>query len=217
MEYRKVTVGLVLHMVNPHLKDCLESLVEQDYPYTEFMIRDQSPDGEAYEFIRKNLPDVYDRVHIEKGENLWHSGGHNALIRQMTGDYYVCASNDMLYPPDFISGVIKEMEKHENRKCGSATVKLMVWDFPLRHPDHPEIDKTTTIDSCGLGIRKNHFFYDIGQGKEDRYQYDHKKHIFGASGALAIYRKEALEDVAYIRKEPKVQKTIRRGGPKNQN
>jgi len=205
--YPKVTVGLVLHTVYPHLKESLKSLVNQDYPNIEYLFRDQSPKGEAYEFIKTKLPEVFDVVNIEKGENLWHSGGHNALIRQMTGDYYVCCSNDMLYPPNLVSDIINELEKHENKKYGSATCKLMVWDFVLRNPDYPKIDKTTIIDSCGIGIKKNHYFYDIGQGEEDRFQYDHKRYIFGPSGALAIYRKQALEDVVYQPKNHKSQIT----------
>lgn len=195
--FPKVTVGVVLHNINPHLKDCLTSLINQDYPDVEFTMRDQSPKGEAYEFIKKELPDVYDITRIDKGENLWHSGGHNALIRKMEGDYYFCCSNDMLYPPNFVSDIVKEMEKHENKKFGSATCKLMVWDFVLRSEDYPEIDRTFLIDSCGIGIKKTQFFYDIGQGEEDRHQYDHKKYIFGPSGALAVYRKQALDDIGY--------------------
>jgi GT2 family glycosyltransferase len=200
MNYPKVTVGVVLHKINPHLKDCLESLVNQDYPNTEYLFLDQSPNGEAYDFIEKKLPDVFDVVDIEKGENLFHSGGHNALIRKMSGDYYFCCSNDMLYPPHFVGNMVAEMEKHENKKYGSATCKLMFWDFVLRSEEYPEIDKTTKIDSCGLGIRKNHSFYDIGQGEEDKNQYDHKREIFGASGALAFYRKSALNSIAYTPK-----------------
>jgi len=195
--FPKVTVGVVLHNVNPHLKDCLTSLIDQDYPNIEFLMRDQSPKGEAYEFIKKELPEVYDMTQIEKGENLWHSGGHNALINKMSGDYYFCCSNDMLYPPHFVTNMVKELEKAEHKKFGSATCKLMVWDFVLRNPDYPGIDKATTIDSCGLGLKKSHYFYDIGQGEEDIQQYDHKKYIFGASGALAVYRKEALKDIVY--------------------
>jgi GT2 family glycosyltransferase len=201
--YPKVTIGVVLYKVNPHLKECLTSLTEQDYPNIEYILRDQSPNGEAYDFIEKKLPDVFDVVRIEKGENLFHSGGHNAIIRQMTGEYYICASNDMLYPPNFVYSMVIEMEKHENKKYGSATCKLMSWDFVLRSDDYPEIDKTTVIDSCGLGIRKNHLFYDIGQGAEDRSQYDHKREIFGASGALAVYRKKALDDIVYSLKNQK--------------
>ena len=196
-KYPKVTIGLILHKGEKYLESCLTSLIEQDYPYIEFLIRDQSPNGEAYEYIKKELPDVFDKLHIEKGENLMHSGGHNMLIRQMTGDYYFCCSFDMWYPQNFVSNVIKELEKHENKKFGSATCKLMVWDYALMHSDYPDIDKTNRIDSCGLGICKNHYFYDVGQGELDKSQYDHKIYIFGASGALAIYRKEALEDVVF--------------------
>ena len=197
MHYPKVTIGVILYKVNPHLRDSLTSLIEQDYPNIEYLFRDQSPKGEAYDYIEKKLPEVFDKVYLEKGENLWHSGGHNALIRKMTGEYYICASNDMLYPPDMVTNFVKELEKKEYQPYGSATCKLMSWDFVLRSQEYPEIDKTNIIDSCGIGIKKSHFFYDIGQGEDDDRQYDHKKYIFGASGALAVYRKEALENVAF--------------------
>jgi len=199
-KFPKVTIGLVLHKNEKYLKPCLTSLLEQDYPYIEFLIRDQSPKAEAYEYIKKELPDVFDRINITKGKNLYHSGGHNELIRKMIrhgGDYYFCCSVDMLYPRNFVSSAVRELEKPENKKFGSATCKLMKWDFSLMHPDYPNIDKTNRIDSCGLGITKSHYFYDVGQGETDKGQYNHKKHIFGASGALVIYRKEALKDAAF--------------------
>ncbi len=203
--FPKITIGLVLHGINPHLKVSLQSLVEQDYPNCEFLVRDQSPKGEAYDFIKKELPNLYDQIQIEKGENLWHSGGHNKLINKMTGEYYLCCSNDMWYPPHFITAMMKEFSKPEFKKVGSATCKLMVWDFKEYRTEHIDASHTFIIDSCGLGIKKNHYFYDVGQGEEDRHQYDHKKHIFGASGALAIYRKQALDDIAYQTPDSKLQ------------
>ena len=173
------------------------SLINQNYPNFELLTRDQSPNREAYKYIKKKLPKIFDRLNIEKGENLLHSGGHNKLINKMKGDYYLCCSQDMWYPPNFITNIIKELEKTECKKYGSATCKLMKWNFPLYNHDHPEVSKSNQIDSCGLGIKKNHHFYDIGQGETDEGQYNDNVNIFGASGALAIYRKEALDSIAY--------------------
>ena len=196
-----ITIGLVLYKGEKYLEACLTSLINQNYPHIEFLIRDQSPNGEAYEFIKKELPDLFNRLHIQKGENLLHSGGHNALIRQMNGDYYFCCSADMWYPSDFASRITHELEKPENKKYGSTTCKLMVWNFPLYHPDHPEVDKTNIIDSCGLGIKRNHYYYDIGQGEKDEGQYNKQTNIFGASGALAVYRKQALKEIRFRKKK----------------
>jgi len=185
-----VTIGLVLHKNEEYLKPCLEGLLNQDYPNIEFLMRDQSPGGEAIEYIQHNLPDVFRAVKIERGPNLWHSGGHNRLIRRMNGQYYITASVDMSYPADFVSQAIGTLEEPENRHYGSATVKLMRWDFANQA-------ETDFIDSCGIGITRSHHFYDIGQGEEDKGQYDEMRDIFGPSGALSIFRKNALQDVAY--------------------
>ena len=185
-----VTIGLVLYKNEEYLKPCLEGLMNQDYPNIEFVMRDQSPQGEAIEYIQYNLPDVFQSTKIERGPNLWHSGGHNRLIRRMNGQYYIVASVDMSYPPDFVSKVIQTLEQPENRHYGSATCKLLKWDFANQQ-------KTDVIDSCGIGITKSHHFYDIGQGEEDKGQYDEMRDIFGPSGALSIFRKNALDDIAY--------------------
>jgi len=197
MSQPKITIGLILHKGEPYLKFCLSELLKQDYPHIEMFVRDQSPNGEAYEYVKKQMPDVFAKIKIEKGGNLWHSGGHNSLIRKMTGKYYFCVSQDMHYGHDFVTKIVEELEKPENHHFGSATCKLMKWDFVLADGGDLKASKTDVIDSYGLGITKGHHFFDIGQSEKDKKQYDDTRHVFGASGALAIYRKTAIEDIAY--------------------
>jgi GT2 family glycosyltransferase len=202
----KVTIGIILFGTK-YLTESLQSLIKQDYENVEFLLVDQEEDRwSAFEFIQKKLLDIFDdpRVKITKGENLWHSGGHNKLIHQALkngADYYICASNDMLYPNDLVSRAITELEKPENQKFGSATVKLKQWDFGQDAVDSWQLAEPRTtnqeprLDSCGIGITPAHRFYDIGQGQIDTGQYDQQREIFGPSGALAILRKTALIDV----------------------
>lgn len=190
MNLPKVTIGLVLYKGEEYLRYSLPSLINQDYPNIEFIFRDHSPYGKAYNYIRSEFPAIFEKATITKGPNKLHSGGHNELIRQMTGDYYFCCSFDMLYPTDFVSSIVREMEKAENAHFGSATCKLMIWDFDKKKP-------TNLIDSFGIGIKNHHFFYDIGQGEYDKAQFDDREEVFGASGALAIYRKKALDNITF--------------------
>ncbi|MCF7836749.1 hypothetical protein K9N08_01080 [Candidatus Gracilibacteria bacterium] len=189
----KVSIGIVL-FGEKYSQEMLPSLVQQDYPNVEFLLLDQEEDKwSASKFIEEKMPAIFHdpRVKIERGRNLWHSGGHNKLIHKALdggADYYICGSNDMLYPPDLVSRTIIELEKPEHSKFGSATVKLLQWDFENKK-------KTKTIDSCGIGIRKSHYFYDRGQGAKDGGQFDQQREIFGASGALTILRKTALQSI----------------------
>lgn len=223
--YPKITIGIVLFGTD-FLRESLISLIEQDYPSrkVEFFLRDHSPKSEAKKFIKKELPKVYKKAKIFTGKNLFHSGGHNFLINKSSGEYYICASQDMLYSKDFLSEAIKELEKPKNKKYGSAAIKLRIWKNPPQ-PCLPAgrspffkwgsealssyLKKSQQgrgiLDSCGIGITRAHKFFDIGQGEIDKGQparrslgeggYDKQKEIFGPSAALAIYRKSALEDI----------------------
>ena len=200
----KVTIGLVLFEGIKYLKYSLPSLINQDYPNIEYLFLDQSPNGEAYDYIKKELPDVAKKVKLEKGENLMHSGGHNKLINKMIrhcGDYYISASYDMLYEPDFVNKMVNEMEKPEYKDFGSGTCKILKWDFEEAKRGNIEKSKTTTIDSVGIAIGKRHWFWDIKHGK-DINEFPHlnqkNRDVFGTTAALAIYRKKALDDIAYI-------------------
>ena len=180
-----------------YLKYSLPSLIKQDYSNIEYLFRDQSPNGETYEYIKKEMPEILKKVTIEKGGNLWHSGGHNSLIRKMNGSYYICCSNDMLYPNDFVSRMVEVMEKPDNKKISSATCKLMQWNFEEVENNNFKASKTMIIDSCGIGITKGNSFFDIGQGETNHTLYSTQKEVFGTSAALGIYKKEALDDIAF--------------------
>lgn len=184
---KRVTVGVVLFGTK-YLEKSLKSLLDQDYENIEFVIRDQEEDKwTGYEWVKENMPEVFDKAKVEKAPNLWHSGGHNAIIRRMEGEIYFCVSNDMLYPRNFVSKIVKALE--ENLEFDVATCKLMRWDY--------ENDKETNfIDSMGIGIKKNHYFYDLGQGEEDTGKYDEIE-PFGVSGALLVMTKKALESIKF--------------------
>ncbi len=185
----KVTVGLSL-TGDKYLGDTIPTLMDQDYPDIEYIFWD-SEDGiwRAYNFIEKNLPDVLKKVKFTKGQNLWHSGNNNKMIEMMTGDLYICASNDMLYPRDFVSKVVKAFK--ENPDYDFGTVKSMRWDYENGKK------KTNIIDSFGIAIDEYHHFYDIGQTEEDQGQYDNLKDVFGVSGAMFIITKKGLNSIKF--------------------
>lgn len=182
---KKVTVGVILFGTK-YLKKSLPSLVNQDYENIEFIFRDQEKDKySAYELITKEMPEIAAKVKLTKSENLFHSGGHNAIINEMTGEYYFCCSNDMLYPRDFVSKMVKAME--QNQEYSFATPKILRWDYE-------NDQKTEFIDSLGLGKTSWHHFYDIGQGQKD---HEFKGEIWGTSGAMSVFTKQALESIKF--------------------
>ncbi|MEK7167742.1 MAG: hypothetical protein AAB791_01940, partial [Patescibacteria group bacterium] len=57
-----------------------------------------------------------------------------------------------------------------------------------------ETQKTGIVDSCGLEIFKSHQVKERGAGR-DKNGFSSEEEVFGLSGALAMYRREALQDV----------------------
>lgn len=185
----KVTVGLSL-TGDKYLDESIPTLLNQDYPDIEYIFWD-SEDGiwRAYNFIEKNIPEAFKKAKIIKGQNLWHSGNNNKMIEMMTGDLYICASNDMLYPKDFVSKIVKAFKDNPDYDFG--TVKSMRWDYENGKK------KTNIIDSFGIAIDEYHHFYDIGQTEEDKGQYDKLKDVFGVSGAMFIITKKGLNSIKF--------------------
>ncbi len=182
----KISVGIVLFETE-FLEQSLPSLFAQNYENVEFLFRDNSG-GEVSKFLEERLPKVFRKAKISRGKNLFHSGGMNELIHNSRGEYFIAASGDMLYPPDLISRAVAILEKPENQKFGSLGVKLKKWNFANG-------EKTNVIDSCGIGISKSHRFFEIGGSKKDNVKFLQSREIFGASCALAIFRRKALNEI----------------------
>jgi len=196
-----VTVGVLLYKDEKYLAYSLTSLLDQDYVNIEFIFRDQSPDAEVYNYLKEAHPDFFEKAKITTGENLMHSGGHNAIIREMKGEYYFCVSNDMLYPRDFVSKMITAMQKAKAKVAGC---KLMQWDYESMLKGDIEGSKTTKIDSLGIGITRGHHFYDIGQGMEEK-EVKIPKKLLGPSAALAVYHRDALKAVSFKNKKSEIE------------
>jgi GT2 family glycosyltransferase len=86
-------------------------------------------------------------------------------------------------------------------QIASATCKIKRWDFFAK--DAEGQGKTNFIDTTGIAITREHRFIDRGQGDIDHGQFDQEEEIFGASGAAAIYRLSAIDDVAFINEDKK--------------
>lgn len=201
MNKPKVTVGVILYKDTKYLAYSLTSLLDQDYGNIEFIFRDQSPESEVYAYLEESHPGFFKKAKITKGENLMHSGGHNEMMRHMKGEYYVCASNDMFYPADTISGIVEAMESSAAKV---ATCKLMKWDYEKVIGGDLEASKTHIIDSLGISMTRGHHFFDAGQGKDER-DLTHLPKVIGPSGALAVYHQDALKEVGFKNEKGKME------------
>jgi len=128
-------------------------------------------------------------IHDNTENNLGFSKAYNLLIaraRSASVDYFLVINPDVYLEPKALEEMVAALEA--DPKLGSVAPKLRRWDFKNQV-------FSDTIDSCGLGQKSGLYFYDIGQGEQDRGQYDHAR-IVGPSGAAGLYRMSALEAIA---------------------
>jgi glucose-1-phosphate thymidylyltransferase len=195
----KVTVGLVTHNSEKYIQYCLQSLLQQEYKNFEVVVFDNNSDDYTIDLIHEHFPRV--RV-LESLENVGFAKAHNEIIRSTEGEYYACLNVDMIFEQNFLSKLVQAIQ--QKPIMGSSGGKIKRWDFEAMHTNmekDEELGKTNFIDSAGIRILKSHRFEDIGQNEVDYGQYEESKMVFGISGAAVLYRRKALDDVAFVRED----------------
>lgn len=156
-------------------------------------------DNSGADFMVNRLAiESFNRVHPEKspfiqyfsasGANLGFARAYNILISRahsVPAEYFLVINPDTLLAPDAITELVKALDA--DPALASASPKIRRWDFAAQL-------KTNLIDSGGLLLRSGLRFQDLGQGQEDRGQFDTQT-IIGPSGAAGLFRLSALEKI----------------------
>jgi glucose-1-phosphate thymidylyltransferase len=187
-----VTVGVVTHNSEKYIIPCIQSLLAQTHENFEIVIFDNDSSDETVSLLADKFPEI--RV-IESEKNVGFARGHNEILRKTGSEFYACVNVDILFEQNFLAELIRVIQEKPN--LGSAGGKLKFWDFNAFHAGATSEGKTNFIDTVGIRILRSHRFEDIGQGEIDCGQFDDDQKIFGISGAAALYRREALRDVAF--------------------
>ena len=124
---------------------------------------------------------------IDDGINYGFSKGNNLGITKSRGEYIVCLNFDCFITENFLKTIYQEMES--NAVLGMVSGKL----YKLVNMKPTNFIDSTGIELCSL------FPADRGEWQYDTGQYDLDKNIFGPSGAAAVYRRKALDDIVYKR------------------
>lgn len=182
------------------MPDLLKSIFAQTY--TDFSVRivdNGSSDG-LDAFVRENYPQA---MILRNARNLGFSPAHNQAIRYAVehwdgddlSDRFILVTNpDIIFSPTFLEEIVRAAQAQP--KVGSFQGKLLraytenAQDEALR-----ERVRSERIDSTGLQMHRNRTFTDRGAGDLDKGQFDAFTDIMGVTGALALYRASALQDV----------------------
>lgn len=187
----KLIVGFITYsdLTAKYLPDFLGSLKKQDYPDFKIIAIDNSEteDNDNARLLKNNHPEI---DFVWAGTNIGFARAYNKLIESAIGagaEYFLALNPDTALTENFLSETLKAIEG--DKTIGAVAPKILKWDFANNK-------KTAVIDSCGLSINREHRFSDIGQGERDGGSADPRE-VFGFTGAAAIFRIAALEDIAF--------------------
>ncbi|MDP3244581.1 MAG: glycosyltransferase family 2 protein [bacterium] len=215
----KLSVHLLTRDGAKYLPYLFASLREQTFQDWQLFILDNASTDKTVEAIKKEL-ESFDRPWqlAENKENVGFARGHNQLFNTNyqlpITNYALLLNQDVILAPDYLEKLVELMDA--NPQTGAAQGTLFRWDFE-------KLEKTDTIDTLGLCVLKNRRVIDQmagvkiplsppfpkGKNKENflpfakgelerdfvKKKYKIPTEIFGVSGALPMYRRQALEDV----------------------
>ena len=172
-----VSVIIVTAGVENYILSCLESLSKQTYPLTEVIIIDNGLGQELRSRVLREFP----QVKIYPGpEALSYSASLNRGIAQSRGDYILCLNDDVRLSPGFILNSLQGFSL--DKKIGIISGKILRFNDQL-------------IDSAGLTLSPWLTARERGYGRPDKGQFENAGYVFGATGAVAFYRRSMLEEI----------------------
>ena len=164
-----------------YLKECLDSLFEQEGGAPEIILVDNGSDDGSVCFVKEYYPSV---TLIEFQENTGFCKAVNAGIKAAHTKYVILLNNDTKADKCFMCRLEERMERSE--KIFSASAKMLSMQ-------EPEIVDDAGDYYCALG-----WAYALGKGKKDCESYAKARKIFAACAGAAIYRREIFEKIGFF-------------------
>ena len=161
------------------LEECLNSLSNQSYKFSETIVVDNGSTDGSLELVKKKF---FGSVKlIENGRNLGFSGGNNRGINAATGSYILLLNNDAVAERRWIEELVVAAEK--DPKVGMCASKVLSYE------------NRNIIDNVGHLIYRDGLNRGKGRLEEDKGQYDNEEEVFFPSGCAALYRKKMFDEI----------------------
>lgn len=199
---KKVFV-VILNWNQPKLTiECLQSLqkVSTKGYETEIVLIDNGSSDDSLERLRAFKGKKFPVRILANGSNLGFAAGNNVGIKyalNQGGDYIALLNNDTTVKSDFLSELLKVMEKDE--KIGAASSKIYFakgYEFHKQGKKYKSNQLGKVIWYAGGKIDwKNVYGSNRGVDEVDKGQYDKSVETDFATGACVIVRAEALKKV----------------------
>ncbi|MFH1326173.1 MAG: glycosyltransferase family 2 protein [Candidatus Falkowbacteria bacterium] len=194
---KKVTISLLLYNSAKYLPFCLLSLFNQTFQDWKLVILDNHSPDDSLEIAKKLCVDKNNVKFLTSDKNLGFTSGHNLIMRQVDGEYIMLLNPDTILEQDYLEKIVNFLEEHND--AGAVSGKILRYSFNSQEK-LTNTRKSRNIDTAGLQLHKSFQTTDLGSGQIDKGQYNNDQEVFGVSGCLSIYRRQAIAEVNYFDK-----------------
>ncbi len=161
------------------IEECLEALLAQDVPSTEYhvIVVDNGSTDHSRELIEEAFPGI---SLIALPENTGFCHAVNVGIQAAHTPYVILLNNDTKVHPHFVGALCDALEARP--EAFSVSARMRMWDDPKLLDDAGD-------RYCALG-----WAYGRGKGQPAS-RYGEPAEIFSSCGGAAIYRKSILDEI----------------------
>jgi GT2 family glycosyltransferase len=166
------------------LRDCLNSLREQQFRDFETIVVDNGSEDGSVELVRGQYPEA--RL-VTLSRNLGFAAGSNAGINIASGSYIALLNNDTRAATGWLAELARAVRQDPS---------VGMWASKILSMDEPDV-----IDNVGLLLYRDGTGRGKGRGERDNGQYDRPEEVFFPSGCAALYSRDLLDAVGLLDEE----------------
>ena len=177
-----VSIVIVNHNGQHHLKTCFESIKKTNYQPFETILVDNKSTDDSVEYLKGN----FKWVKIIENNSIIYPEANNIGVKNSRGEYIVFLNNDTEVDKDWLKELIDTIEKHPEVAVCTCKVKLF--------------SNRSLINSAGMGCDIYGFAFNRGlicrgNFETDKGQYDKIEEVFAAYSAAMIVRRDIFKKI----------------------
>jgi GT2 family glycosyltransferase len=177
----RLTVQVVTWNSADVIDACLESIRAQERSDVEVIVVDNASQDASAERVRAHFERGLRGRLVRSETNLGFCGGQNRAFAESSGELILFLNPDATLPPGFAAEAI-ELAAQQPQDVGLFAPLILL-------PDG-------RVDSAGLTIDRLRRAWDRGYGESVDGRFAIEEEIFGCTGAVALFRRATLLDVA---------------------
>ena len=127
---------------------------------------------------------------LRQDENLGFAAAFNLGFAVCSSPWVLSLNPDCAPRPDHVARLLEGAMAAGGERIGSLTGLL----WRARGPD---LEQEPLLDAAGMVVTPSGRHLDRGASERDGERFEHRAWVFGGTAAATLYRRQALEDVAY--------------------